>query len=245
MGNFLPLIRCLIVDDEPPARLEMRRLLSAEAGVEVIGEAGDVETALALTKRHHPEVVFLDVKLRGETGFDYVGRAEEPLPHLVFVTAYDRYAVRGFECNALDYLLKPVQPERLAETLRRVRSRETLHRPAGADDLVFIKTGSGARFIPWGEVQYIISEGNYTRLFLENSSSFLVLRPLKEWLDLVPTGEFIQVHRKALVRLSAIREFQSLSVNRRQIMLTDGQLIPVGRAFWPGIKVLLASSASP
>jgi two-component system LytT family response regulator len=232
-------MRCLIVDDEAPARLEMRRLLSQDTAVEIVGEAEDVETALELTALHHPEVVFLDIKLRGESGFDYVGRAQEPLPHLVFVTAFDRYAVRGFECNALDYLLKPVQPDRLAETLRRVRSREPVRHRATDSDAVFIKTGSRARFIPWGEVQHIISEGNYTRIFLENAPSFLMLRPLKEWLDLAPTGDFLQVHRKALVRLSAIREIQNLGLNRRQIMLTDGQLIPLGRAFWPGLKVLL------
>ncbi len=232
-------MRCLILDDEAPARLELRRLLSSDTEVEIVGEAADVETALELTAKHQPEVAFVDVKLRGETGFDYVGRLQEPLPHLVFVTAFDRYAVRGFECNALDYLLKPVQPERLAETLRRVRSRAPFFQRATSNDAVFVKTGSSARFVQWGEVQSIISEGNYTRLFLENAPSLLMLRPLKEWLDLAPAGEFLQVHRKALVRLNAIREIQNLGENRRQMILADGQLIPVGRAFWTGIKVLL------
>src|SRR5688572_23628454 len=110
-------MRCLIVDDEAPARLEMRRLLSAHPGVEVVGEAGDVRTALELHSRLRPELIFLDIQLRGETGFDFVAAMGEGEARIVFVTAYDQHALRGFECNALDYLLKPVHPERLKSTL--------------------------------------------------------------------------------------------------------------------------------
>lgn len=116
-------MRCLIVDDEPPAREGMRKLLLAHGNVEIIGEASDVRTALELLQSEKPEVVFLDVQLRGETGFDLIARATEPLPQIVFTTAHDRYAARAFRVEAVDYLLKPVDPEHLSEALQRLQKR--------------------------------------------------------------------------------------------------------------------------
>jgi len=113
-------IRCLIVDDEKLAREELARLLGVHPQVEIVGEARRIDEALELTVRLQPDVVFLDIRLRGEDGFDYIHRASGSLPHIVFVTAYDEYAVRAFECHALDYLLKPVRPDRLATALQRV-----------------------------------------------------------------------------------------------------------------------------
>ena len=113
-------MRCLIVDDEHHAREGLRKLLLAHPGAQVVGEAGDVDSALRLLETLRPRVVFLDVQLRGETGFDLIARARPPLPHIVFVTAHDRYAVEAFRVEAVDYLLKPVEPEHLARAVRRV-----------------------------------------------------------------------------------------------------------------------------
>lgn len=127
-------MRCLIVDDEPPAREGMRKLLLAHAGMEVIGEAAHVAAALRLAELRRPDLVFLDVQLRGETGFDFLERAPRPLPRIVFVTAHDRYAAEAFRVEAVDYLLKPVQPDQLAEALRRAGQR----RGAGAPERLSI-----------------------------------------------------------------------------------------------------------
>lgn len=233
-------LSCLVVDDEPPALTEMRRLLSLYPDVEVAGEAATVARALALTASLRPDAVFLDVKLRGETGFDYVGRLTEPQPHLVFVTAYDRYAIRGFECNALDYLLKPVLPERLTETIRRLRSRTALERaPAAADDVVFIKSVKSARFVPWREVQGIESLGNYTRVHLAADPAMVVLRPLKEWLPLMPEGMFQRVHRTAVVQREAIREIRFLGGKKWELTLSNGTVAPVGRIYLPALRMIL------
>lgn len=116
-------MRCLIVDDEPPAREGMRKLLLAHEGVQVVGEASRVATALRLVDLRKPDLVFLDVQLRGETGFDFLAQATVPLPHIIFITAHDRFAADAFRVEAVDYLLKPVQPEQLAEALRRVALR--------------------------------------------------------------------------------------------------------------------------
>lgn len=238
-------MRCLIVDDEEPARAQMRRLLSGQDGVEIVGAVGTVREALAAAAKNRPDVVFLDVKLRGETGFDFVGLAPEPLPHLVFVTAYDRYAVRGFECNALDYLLKPVWPERLAETLRRIRKHVPLRRRPTADDAVFLKAGSTARFVPWRDVRMIFSAGNYSRVFLPGDASFLVLRPLKEWIDLAPAGLLARIHRTLLLQPAAIREVRLDAAGRREVVLDNGRRLPVGRSYWPELKAMLPEPARP
>jgi two-component system LytT family response regulator len=234
------LLRCLLVDDEAPARIELRRLLSVHPDVAVVGEAAGVDEALALTGQCVPEVVFLDVHLAGESGFDYVGRVPEPGPHLVFVTAYDRYALRGFECNALDYLLKPVHPERLAETLQRVRSREPFRPPpATGDDAVFLKIGASARLVPWREIHTITASGNYTRLRLADGGELAVLRTLKDWLGIAPPRLFLQVHRSALVQCAAIREVRTVGEKRVEIEMRDGALVAVGREYLAAVRELV------
>jgi len=227
-------VKALIVDDEAPARLEMRKMLSLFPEVEVIGDAADVDAALELTVHHRPEICFLDIQLAGESGFDYVARAGDDGPRIVFVTAHDRYAVRGFECNAMDYLLKPVRADRLAETLQRVSPPAP--GPAKEPDLVFLKGASTARFVPWSEVRRIESKGNYSTVHLADGSSLLMLRTLKQWADLAPSGHFLQVHRSILVCPADIREFRLTGERTRELILADGGSVPVGRTFWMTIQ---------
>jgi DNA-binding NarL/FixJ family response regulator len=117
-------MRCLIVDDEQPARSGMRDMLLQHDSVQVVGEASSVESALRIMEQRSPDLVFLDVQLRGETGFDFIERAPRPLPEIIFVTAYESFAVDAFRVNAVDYLLKPVEPSHLAEALSRVATRK-------------------------------------------------------------------------------------------------------------------------
>lgn len=173
------------------------------------------------------------LQLRGETGFDLVEKFDTPLPHLVFVTGYDKHAVRAFECNALDYLLKPVLPDRLAETLNRIRGvqpRAAASRP-GMDDLVFLKASAVARFVPWREIHHITAERNYTMVHLESGARLLVHRPLGAWLELAPHGEWLQVHRSVLVRRDTVREISVIDRDRRELVLTGGVCVPFGEKF--------------
>jgi two-component system, LytTR family, response regulator len=233
-------MRALIVDDETLARVEMRQLLGEHVEVEVVGEAARVGDALELTGHLRPDVVFLDIQLVGETGFDYVGLLpDEGGPHIVFVTAFDRYAIRGFECNALDYLLKPVNSKRLAETLRRVHKHEALRQPAGEDDAVFIKAGSVARFVPWRQIVRVTTNGNYTRVHLVDGSELVVLRTLKEWLTLIPEGMYLQTHRSTMVRRTAVREIIRVGEKRHEVQLDDGSRVPVGREFLTALREAL------
>jgi two-component system LytT family response regulator len=231
---------CLIVDDERLAREELRFLLSKHDGIEVIGEAATVKHALQLTTQAKPDVVLLDIQLQGETGFDFVAQCPEPHPHIIFVTAHDAHALRAFDCNALDYLLKPVLPARLAEAIARVR-RQLPPKPATVDDMVFLRIGTTARFVPWRSVLRIDTEGDYTRVFLDDGTEGLILRPLKEWLAIAPAALLVRVHRCHLVRAEAIREIRLVAKDRREIVIADGSLVPIGRDFWPDLKALVSA----
>ena len=242
------MIRCLLIDDEAPARLELRQLLSVHPDVEIVGEAASVHEGLALTAALTPDLVFLDIQLRAETGFDFIAHlpASAPgsanTPRIIFVTAHDQHAIRAFECNALDYLLKPVHPARLAHALRRVTPPPPPALALSETDRVFIKSGSTARFVPWSELLHIETEGNYTRAHLVNGTSLLVLRPLKEWLELAPPAAFLQVHRTSIVRRAAIRQIRTAADDRKLLVLANAAELPVGRSYWPIVKATLARS---
>ncbi|HWL54397.1 MAG TPA: LytTR family DNA-binding domain-containing protein [Chthoniobacteraceae bacterium] len=232
-------MKTLIVDDEAPARLELRRLLSVHPGVDLVGEAASVGAALEQTALHRPELVFLDVHLRGESGFDYVARLPEggATPRVIFLTAHDRYALRAFECNALDYLLKPVHPDRLASSLKRLASPALPSAPVTEDDVVFVKAGSAARFIPWRDIHAITADGNYTHLHLCGGDRLIVLRPLKQWLPLAPADRFLRVHRSTIVQRRAVAELRTTGEKKRVLILTCGREMPVGREYFAGLNL--------
>ncbi len=225
-------MRCLILDDEALARKEMRVLLAAHPWLAVVGEAEEADEALALYQQHLPEVVFVDVELQGESGFDFLARMEPPAPWVILVTAHDNYAVRGFEHHVFDYLLKPVCPERLAEALSRI----DLQAPGDHSPVVVFKTGSVYRQVEWSRITHIVAEGNYTRLLLRDEASVLVLKPLKEWIAEMPRADFCQIHRTALVALSAIQEVRIVRRGRRELELTDGSTFPIGPSHWLHLK---------
>lgn len=231
-------MRCLVIDDEAPARLELRRLLTAHPGVEVVGEAARVTDALVLVETLRPDLVFLDIQLRGESGFDFVARLPADAPfRVVFVTAFDRHAIRAFECNALDYLLKPVLASRLAATLRRAAPLARL--APRRDDSVLVKTGNVARFVRWNDIVAVVSEGNYTRLHFAAGDTALVLRPLKEWAELAPARFFVQIHRAVLVQPIVVTGVRQISEDRRLALLANGKELPVGASYWPSLRNLL------
>lgn len=210
--------RALLIDDEPLARLELRRLLKAHPQVTIVAEASTLQEARHTLGRPGYDLVFLDVQLRGGTGFDLLDYIA-PGAQLVFVTAFDRYAVRAFEVNALDYLLKPVTPGRLATALQRLTDHRAApvapatsgsNSPFGTarlamDDRAFIKTGGTTRFVPVAEIGVIKSCENYTELFLADGQRLLVLRPLKAWEETLPESHFLRVHRQALVNLVHVK----------------------------------------
>ncbi len=212
-----PAFSALLIDDEPLARLELRRLLKAHPAVAIAGEAGTLAEARTRLQQPDYDLVFLDIQLRGGNAFDLVADIR-PEARVIFVTAYDRYAVRAFEVNALDYLLKPVAAARLAAALERATAARAAPAavvpPAAAtqpplrlarDDRVLVKIGTSLRFIDLAAIGAIRSCENYTELLLLNGEKPLVLRSLKAWEDLLPEDSFVRVHRQTLVNLAHVR----------------------------------------
>lgn len=208
-------LRILIVDDERLARKALHSTVAEQDHATVVGEASTVGEAATLIDETHPDVVLLDVQMRGETGFDLLNRVEAPV-QVVFVTAHDQYAVRAFEVNALDYLLKPVAPDRLSEALRRVRATDAAlpHENSDSDasfrydDLFFYEDGRQPRFIRIADIRHIEAAGNYTRLHLNDDANALTTTTLSEWMTQLPETHFVRIHRSTIVNVNHVARIE-------------------------------------
>jgi two-component system, LytTR family, response regulator len=222
-------MKALIIDDEPPARRELRRLLTDFSWLEVVGEAGNVEQAKELVETLNPELLFLDIQMPGGSGFDLLTRLEQ-LPAVIFTTAYDEYAVRAFEVDALDYLLKPIDPARLAEALGRVKSAQAqrTQQTVAVLEKIFVRDGSRCWFVPLREVSLLSSEGNYIRLSWGKSRPLLgrALAALEQRLD---PNRFFRANRRQIINLEFIESVE-LGVNGRlHAQLRDGPEVEISR----------------
>ncbi len=194
-------MKALIVDDERLARTELRRLLEKHPDVEIAGEARDAEEALSQIGRLEPELLFLDIQMPGANGFELLGQLDR-VPLVIFTTAYDEYALKAFEVNALDYLLKPIEPERLAAALARIGTIKP--KPAvGGDQQIFVKDGDRCWFVALKDIVLLESEGNYTRLYFGGHRP-LVLRSLNYLEDRLDAVLFFRASRKHILNLRFI-----------------------------------------
>jgi two-component system LytT family response regulator len=222
-------MKAMIIDDEPPARRELRRLLNDFAWVEVVGEAGNVDQAEELIGSLTPQLLFLDIQMPGGSGFDLLSRLED-LPQVIFTTAYDEHALRAFEVDALDYLLKPIDPSRLAEALGRAKTAQAVRTPPPGAVLeqIFVRDGERCWFVPLREVRLLSSEGNYIRLSWGKEKPLLgrALAALEQRLD---PNRFFRANRRQIINLDFI-ESVDLGVNGRlHAQLRDGPEVEISR----------------
>ena len=213
----------LIVDDERLARLELRRMLSAHPEVEVVGEARNGEEALDLVPKLAPDLVFLDIQMPGMTGFDLLERLED-VPQIIFTTAYDAYAIQAFEVNALDYLLKPIAPARLATALAKVRPA----RQQGRLEQVFVRDGDRCWIVRLPDIFLLESEGNYTRVWFGNERPLIrrSLNTLEEQLD---AAVFFRAGRKQIVNLKWIDRVDVGVAGGLLVTLRGGRTVEMSR----------------
>lgn len=248
------MIRALIIDDEKTARTDLRAMLAAHAEIEIAGEAATVKTARALLASADYELVFLDIQLVGGSGFDLVPNVR-PGAKIIFVTAHNEHAVRAFEINALDYLLKPVRAERLAGALTRLQAasaaqdREPVATAAGltlrADDIVHLSSGSAARFAAVTDLSAIKAEENYSLVHLADGSSVLVRRTLKAWEDLLPPGMFMRVHRTVIVNLTRLAGYRRDAQKNISLQIQGvGKELPASRLTWSELKARLPGAVA-
>ena len=229
-------MNALIIDDEAPARAALRGLLRAHPTVRLWGEADTLaEAAKRLTGGGY-DLVFLDVQLRGGTGFELVPLVQ-PGARIIFVTAFDAYAARAFEVNALDYLLKPVRPERLAEALRRVNAGPVPPEPRAPlpalepSDVVHLRIDNGTtRFAALADIATVESDENYTVVRLSDGSRLMVRRTMKVWEETLPASHFVRVHRGAIVNLTRLRRADRES-EATTLLHLDGLDAPVHASY--------------
>ncbi|MBS0418084.1 MAG: response regulator [Proteobacteria bacterium] len=220
-------MKAVIVDDEGLARRELRRLLHDHDWVEIVGEAANIEEAFACIQQLEPGLVFLDIQMPGGSGFDLLARLDEP-PRVIFTTAYDQHAVRAFEVNALDYLLKPIEPERLAAALNKVKSGTAAAKPSAALERVFVRDGSRCWFIPLREVRLLSAEGNHLRLSW-GSLQPLLARPLTVLEQRLDPNLFFRANRAQIINLDFIEAVEVGLGGRLHVQLRGGPEVEISR----------------
>lgn len=202
--------KTLIVDDERLARTELRNLLGSFDNLEVIGEAENVADAINAIEKTNPDVIFLDIQMPGESGFDLVNKIQTDAK-VIFVTAFDEYAIRAFEINALDYLLKPINPERLRTAIERISDtefEESSDKKLTFDDRLFLPINNEMKFIKINEITCIIAAGDYSEINLHTNQKGLVLKSMREWENRLPEKYFCRIHRSTIVNMEFIDKIE-------------------------------------
>lgn len=226
------MLRALIVDDERLARVALRSLLEERGDVEVVGEADGVAAARQRLAELKPDVVFLDVQMPGGSGFDLF--AGGLTPKVIFCTAYEQHAVRAFEVNALDYLVKPVSPEQVDRALRRLQGpadpkAEDAAGPLLLDDLVALREAHALRFAPARDITYILAADDYSEVHLASGKLALVDVTLRRWEARLPARDFVRIHRSTLVNLHHVERVEYADERWVVVLQRDAGTLPVSR----------------
>jgi two-component system, LytTR family, response regulator len=208
-------IKAIIVDDERLARVNLKKLLLAHPEIEIVGEASSCENTVDLINQNKPQLIFLDIQLSGETGFDLLELIDNSIK-IVFVTAYDEYAMRAFEVNAIDYLLKPVNPERLRLSIERVINRGNIQKSEERNyeytDSIYVKLNNySSRFIKISSISFIEPVGNYSKIVTIEGKHCLVLKTLKQWQEELPDNNFVRIHRSSIVNIEHVERIEKRS----------------------------------
>lgn len=231
--------RAVVIDDERLAREELKLLLKDYVEIEVIDEARNGEEGIEKIKALKPDLVFLDVSMPGMTGFEMLKKLDD-IPRVVFVTAYDEFALKAFEVNALDYVMKPVDPDRLKDAISKLQNQEDdfissstmfpsrKERPLTVNDRVFIKDGEKCWFIELSKVRMLESEGNYVKVYFDNFRP-LVLRSLNSFEDRLDPEYFFRANRKFIINLQWISKIENWFNGGLQVELREGEKVEISR----------------
>lgn len=238
------MIRAVVADDEVLARQKLRQLLRDDGDVEIVGESATAQETIELVRAASPELLFLDIQMPGMDGFDVVGalaqQPEVPTPRVIFTTAYDQYAVRAFDVNAVDYLLKPFTHERLRTAIQRVREQAQVRPQTSGNgstpaagfytNRIVFKSRGRILFLPVSDIRWIGAEGNYVRLSTATETHLLreTMTHLEEKLD--PRG-FLRVHRSFIVNLKYVKEVRREVSGDSVVIMDSGHKVALGRSY--------------
>lgn len=220
-------IKTLLVDDEPLAIAEFKAMLSGFAEIDVIATASDASAARKVIDELQPELLFLDIQMPGKSGFDLLEELDYS-PMVVFVTAYDEYAIKAFEVNALDYLLKPINVRRLQETVEKIRKAmdagQGKEKSVPLDKRVFIKDGEQCYFVQLSDIYLLESVGNYVKVFFKNHKP-LLHKSLNYMEEKLPEAHFFRASRQHIININYIRDIYPFLNNALQAELENGMRI--------------------
>ncbi len=225
-------MKAIIIDDERLARQELKNLLSIHKEIEVVAECADAMSAMKSIQEHKPDIIFCDIQMPGKTGLEL---AEEisAMVDVVFVTAFDEHAIKAFELNAFDYLVKPVNPDRLAETVRKLLIKEggskgENNAPLGVDDTVFVKDGDKCWLVKMNAIRLFESEGNYVRVYFENFRP-LILRSLNSLETRLSEKQFFRASRRHIVNLDYVASIEPWFNGGLNLKMKDGREVEISR----------------
>ncbi len=230
-------VKAIIIDDERLARTELKKLLQGFADIEIIDEAANVDEGIEKIETMNPDLIFLDIQMPGKTGFDLLAELEKA-PHVIFTTAYDEYALKAFEVNALDYLLKPIEPTRLADAIQKLQYEISKEKaglngafnrgPLTEADQVFVKDGERCWFVKLGEIRLFESVGNYAKVFFATNKP-LILKSLNALEERLDERMFFRANRKHIVNLRWIEKIEPYFNGGLLIELKGGEKVEVSR----------------
>lgn len=241
-------IRALVVDDEPLARAMIREMLESDSEVEIVGECTNGRDAVEAIKSSAPDIVFLDIQMPEVGGFDVLESLDpNASPYVIFVTAYDQYAVRAFEVHALDYLLKPFDRERFEVAWRRAKTQIKLDRTSRRDqdiitlleelkagprylERLVIKNGGRVFFLHVQDVHCIEAEGNYVRVY-DNQKGYLLRETISSLEEQLDPKQFLRIHRSAIVKIDRIKEMQPWFHGEYRIIMENGKQLALSRNY--------------
>ena len=232
------MIKAIIIDDERLARNELKKLLSDFPEIEVVAEAANANEGIEKIDSFAPELIFLDIQMPGKTGFDMLAEMDRT-PNVIFTTAYDEYALKAFEVNALDYLLKPIEPKRLADAIQKLNSHEERDEPSAVpvnfnrsilqeNDQVFVKDGERCWFVKLMDIRLFESVGNYAKVYFGQNKP-LILKSLNSLEERLDEKIFFRANRKHIVNLRLIEQVEPYFNGGLLLELTGGEKIEVSR----------------
>ncbi|MGH8239196.1 MAG: LytR/AlgR family response regulator transcription factor [Steroidobacteraceae bacterium] len=234
-------IGVLVVDDEPIARRAIVRLLAEDPELELLGECGDGVSAVAAIRAQSPDLVFLDIQMPGLSGLEVAAQLEqETAPLIVFVTAFDEHAIKAFELNAIDYLLKPYDKDRLLKTLARIRSRPadgsaraavaTARAQTQSHDRLLVPVGETLQLIDSATVEWLEASDNYVHVHT-TARSYLLRRTLQDLLEQLGDRQFARIHKSAAVNIAAVKAFTPLFKGDYEVQLRNGKVLRLSRRY--------------
>jgi two-component system LytT family response regulator len=237
-------IKAIIVDDERLARVNLKKLLEPHPEIEIVGEASSCKTAVELINIHKAQLIFLDIQLSGETGFDLLEIIDNSIK-IIFVTAYDEFAIRAFEVNAIDYLLKPVNPVRLKAAIERVIKREKAQESEAKSyeysDSIYVRLNNyTSKFIKVSSISFIEPVGNYSKIVTIEGRHCLVLKTLKQWQEELPDNNFVRIHRSSIINMEHVDRIEKKSNTQHRAYLKNiPEPLEVSRRYAKKLKALI------